>query len=100
MRTNVLDSSIAAYHSDKMNSIELTKKIEKYALKTESFTSRMVAEHFEVATATVSGIIYPLVNAKTLIREASKRPCHITGNRVYWLRHKDYAKPVQQRLFN
>jgi hypothetical protein len=102
MKTNVLDSSIECYHEDKMRQRDLTKRLLAYALRTKRFTARMAADHFGVETATMSGIIKPLIGKENgkgvLIRELTKHPCEVTGNRVYWLYHRDYTG--QRVLFN
>jgi hypothetical protein len=99
MKTNVLESSIEAYHSDKMHHNWLTEQIENYALKHKRFTCKMIAHAIGVDASTVSGRIKNhFIPSGLLFRELSKHPCPITGNNAFWLSHKNYTN--QQSLFN
>lgn len=111
----VLETSAEAYHLDKMKSKDLTDRLLAYAKTHKRFTARTACQALgkhimdhqgrkifvPVETATMSGIIRPLVgedNNGILRRELEKHPCEITGNNVFWLYHKDYTP--QQSMFN
>lgn len=47
-------------------------------------TRRMISKALGFDTATVSGMITPLINGN-LLDEVYKAPCPITGRNVYWL---------------
>lgn len=94
----VRESSIEAYHTDKMCSGEVKRRILDYALRTSSFTARMVEEELGIRGATIAGLINPLVRDGVLIREPDRKPCAITGNSANWLNHKDFKQ--QGSLFS
>jgi len=86
MKTDVQEPSMDSYHSDKMRSSKLQKMLVSYASKRASFSSRMAAEYLGVSTATMSGIVKPMLKSGILARDLSKYPCEVSGNNVYWLR--------------
>lgn len=112
---NVKETSAEAWHGDKMKSKDLTDRLLAYALEHKRFTARMACVALgsykmdahgrrylvPVETATMSGIITPLVgpdNKGILRRELEKKPCQITGNNAFWIYHRDYTP--QQSLLN
>lgn len=91
MKTNVLETSIEAYHGDKMKAASLTKSLIEYSLTQRRFTCKMAAEHLGVDASTLSGIIKNRLMPHTLKREFSKFKCPITGNSASWLYNPDYS---------
>ena len=99
MKTNVLDSSIEAYHEDKPGMKKLADRIMIYSMSHRSFTCHMIAQEFKKFPGTMSGVIKPLINNGDLVRELTKRPCEITGNEVYWIYNPRYKTEEQLPLF-
>ena len=92
MRTNVQETSIETYHSDRMRSRDLTIKLIHYGLNNKRFTCKMAAAGLDVDASTLSGIINnTLIKQGVFRRELNKHPCCITGNNAFWLYHVDYT---------
>lgn len=105
MKTHVSDSSIDAFHAHKVRGWKKQAVLD-YAKNNRSFTRRMLTDalnelyppyvdgsgrmkqHFE--TATISGLVTPLVESGDLIESLSVMKCPVTGNPAHWLEHKDY----------
>lgn len=76
-------------------------RISEYCLRAPGrVTRRMIARDLCMDTATVSGLVNPLVKAKVLheFPDSEKAPCPVTGKNVGWLTHITRIKP-QGELF-
>ena len=65
-----------------------TQAIEQYVLDHGPVTRRMVSEALRIDTATVSGIVTPLVKTGMLVEVEEKAPCKVTGRNAFYLEHK------------
>lgn len=79
---NVRDTSAESHAIGGHDSLK--HRIRVFIREKGPVTRRTVAKHFGVQTATVSGIITPLVN-KGLLDETFKAPDPDSGRNVYWL---------------
>lgn len=59
-----------------------------------TMTRRMLAQETGIETATLSGAVNRMLAAGRLDEAGDKRPCAITGRRVYWLRRREFNLPL------
>lgn len=85
MTSNVKETSKEAFRADKMCGQSIREEILLYALSHSTFTAKMAAEELGIATATLSGVIRPMVKANDLMRSENKYPCESTGNNAFYL---------------
>lgn len=98
MKTNVRESSIEAYYSEDLTT-ERGRILHYMRFCSKGASRRQISNALTIDTATVSGLITPMVKDGDLIEmpDSGKRECPITERKVLWLFHPIHA-PGQQRL--
>ena len=98
--SNVLEASKASYKERLATGVHETQKdrILDYIQKVRRCTAKMIARDLNLESATVSGLVRPLVKDEKsgVWREEERNECPVTGNKVHWL----YWVEHQTDLFN
>jgi antitoxin component HigA of HigAB toxin-antitoxin module len=88
MKTNVRDTSIAAYQQNLFTINQpLTIRVIEYLAAHGAASANMIATTLGIHTSTCSGILKPMKGV-TIEELPEKRKCMVTGNTVYWLKLK------------
>lgn len=98
MLSSVRESSVDAFHDCAQILEDCGEQImECIKSHPEGCTRKQISVETGICTATVSGLITPRLVKREVIEAYLKKPCPITGRRVYWLHHPD--NNGQQVLF-
>ena len=84
------DSSCDSYYSVIAPDTEKKQRIMDFVkLATKGTTRRQISKALALDTATVSGLVTPMVDKDELFQSALRQPCPVTGRMVHWLHHPE-----------
>jgi len=96
---SVRDTSAESHHTNQVSGLadSVSDKILNYLRGKQWVTRRQISEDTGISTATVSGLIKPMLDDGILLERSTKASCPITNRNAFFIRYNSGLR-FQEKL--